>query len=165
MLHLVTEVVASLAGATTDSTPLWEQWAAPEAVERLVQLGGLTLLAWLFATGRIITKSQHESRVADLEKYADAEKAANDANHEREMRRASEHYTELAAEKDRRFEGMKESRDMWKQAAEFQTQRADAATEQLLEVNEVAGLALQAIQGLDKAVASLPSEEEAGVQA
>lgn len=143
-------VAASLADVATDPS-LAEQWLSPATLDRIVQLGGLTLLAILFARGAIITRGQHESRVADLVKYADAEKTASDANHDRELKQMATHHLEMKAEMDRRFDGMKESRDSWRDVARQQTTRADQATTQLLEANELAGLAIQQMEAVETA--------------
>jgi hypothetical protein len=135
--------------------PLWEQWLSPVALERLIQFGGLGFLVFLFATGRILTSKQHEARFADLVKYADAEKAASDANHARELEQMANHHLDMMREKDVRFDGMKESRDSWRDLARNATTRADLATSQLMESNEVVGLAVQQIQALEAAVGAV----------
>jgi hypothetical protein len=154
LLDLVGVYVLTIAAEVIvdPSVPLWEQWLSPTAIERLVQFGGLGFLAWLFATGRIITNKQHEARVADLMKYADAEKVASDANHARELAQAEARRIEMMREKDVRFDGMKESRDSWRDLARNANSRADLATNQLMESNEVVGLAVQQIQALEAAV-------------
>lgn len=161
-------MLASLLSLTIDGSTqdpsIVELWLTPSTFESVLQLGGLTLLAFLFATGRILTKGQHEQRVADLVKYADAEKEASDANHTRELQQMAAHHLEVMGEKDRRFDGMKESRDAWRDTARVQTERADQATMQLLESNELAALAVQQIQGIEAAArAASPGDKGAEV--
>lgn len=153
--------LASQAAADPANLELWEQWLTPVALERLIQFGGLGFLAWLFASGRILTNKQHEARFADLVKYADAEKKASDENHARELQQMASHHLDMMREKDVRFDGMKESRDSWRDIARVSTQRADLATAQLVESNEVVGLAVQQIQALEAAVGAVHDESAA----
>lgn len=155
-------MIAAEATTTTDPT-LWEQWASPATLDRMLQLGGLTLLAVLFARGAIITRGQHEQRVADLTKYHDAAVKAQEERHTRELQQAAGHHLEMMSEKDRRFDGMKESRDAWRQTSQNQTQRADHATEQLLEANELAGLAIQQMEAMEAAARAVSPQEGAEV--
>lgn len=160
MLFLVMIAGAAAAGGGS----FWDQWLTPQTIDRFAQLGGLTFLAVLFARGAIITRSQHESRVADLEKYADAEKTASDANHQRELQQMAQHHLETMSEKDKRFDGMKESRDAWRETAQVQTGRADRATDQLLEMNELTGLAIQQLQALEQAARTASPADMEGAE-
>lgn len=157
-------LLMALADITTSSDMTWwQQWLQPSTLDRMVQLGGLTLLAILFARGSIITKGQHDARIADLVKYADAEKLASDESHKRELQQMASHHLELMSEKDRRFDGMKESRDAWRETSQTQTARADQATAQLMEMNELAGLAVQQLKGLEDAAAAASAARRAEV--
>lgn len=150
--------------ATTDPS-LWQQWLSPATLDRVVQLGGLTLLAILFARGAILTKGQHEQRIADLKDYAAAERTAEDERHRREIQQMASHHLEMMSEKDVRFDGMKESRDVWRESSKHHEARADMATTQLLEANELAGLAIQQMEAVETAArtATTSSPVESGV--
>lgn len=61
------------------------------------------------------------------------------------------HHAELVAEKDARYAELKESRDYYRTARIEERDRADMATEQLLESVEVAKASMQALTALDEA--------------
>lgn len=148
------------ADATTSDPSLTEVWLSPATLDRVLQLGGLTLLAILFARGSILTKGQHEQRIQDLKDYAAAERKAEDERHAREVQQVASHHLEMMSEKDKRFDGMKESRDAWRDSSQQQTHRADHATDQLLEANELAGLAIQQMEAMETAARAVTSPQE-----
>lgn len=153
-------VAASVADAATTDPTLWEQWLSPATFDRVLQLGGLTLLAILFARGAIITRGQHEQRVQDLASYHSAALKAEDERHQREIQQMATHHLEMMTEKGARFDGMKESRDSWRDVARTHAARADQATAQLIEANELTGLAIQQMEAVEAAAraASLPEK-------
>lgn len=106
------------------------EWLAglPTLAEVLTQMG-IGALVLLFATGVIITRWQHNSRVADLK-----------AHHEREL-----------AAKDERIAGLEESRLYWRTAAEKHDERADKALDALGEFTEVGELVTDVMRGLKRA--------------
>lgn len=73
------------------------------------QTVGLAALALLFASDRILTKGQHERRIADLEKA----------------------HAALFAERDNRLSDMTTSRDYYREARNAEAERADALAGQL----------------------------------
>ena len=126
-----------------ESTPpsLWQWFAASASVEGLMQAGGLITLAMLFATGRIITLGQHESRILDLK-----------AHHEKEMSILAEGHKLLLSEKEARYRETEEQRDQYREAAEIQKERADKLTDQVSEVGELAKVSAHLITALGEAV-------------
>lgn len=160
-------LLTALAAVTTaaDDAAWWHQWLLPSTLDRVMQLGGLTLLAILFARGSILTKGQHDQRIADLKDYSAAERAAEDERHKREIQQMASHHLEMMSEKDVRFDGMKESRDVWRESSRHHEARADMATTQLLEANELAGLAIQQMEAVETAArtATTSSQTESGV--
>lgn len=109
----------------------WEWLTTTTSVESMLSTLGLGALAVLFATNRIITKGQHESRVADLKEH---------------------HARELAAA-DKRLEATDESRREWRAAAGSERERADTATATANELgSELGGLAVRLLSSIDETV-------------
>lgn len=81
-------------------------------LESLAQAAGLGLLVFLFGTDRILTKGQHERRVADIV-------AA---------------HVQLLSERQARMDDLKASRDYHRDTAKVESDRADRLAEQLREV-------------------------------
>lgn len=95
----------------------------------IVSGGGLVTMVVLFATDRILTKGQHERRVADLV-----------AHHESELK-----------DKDDRYDEMREARDLNAASRDLERERADKVFDQLVDSVEVAKAAVHALTSLDEA--------------
>ena len=108
---------------------IWDWITGTARVDSILSTLGLGALAVLFATNRIITKGQHEARVADLKGF-----------HEREL-----------AGKDERIDALDESRRYWRDAAESQRSRADKVTDMLGEFTELGRLSVHALTAIDEA--------------
>lgn len=147
-LSAAASTVTEAAAATV---PLWEQWLSPAGVESIVKNGGLVLLAYLFFTGRIITEKQHLARVADALNAINARIEDLIANHARELAQKDVTYGAMVTEKDSAYSEMKESRDYYRGARLEEKDRADRATEQLLESSEIARTATHALVALGEA--------------
>lgn len=80
---------------------------------------GLGALAFLFARDLILTRGQHDRRVADLVRHYDALAA------ERDLR---------DAERELRYSEMKTSRDYYREARNTEADRANRVTQQLAEL-------------------------------
>lgn len=131
------------AAAAASSDPLWwQQWLTPAGLESLAKTGGLVLLAWLFFTGRIVTAKMHEARVADLATH-----------HARELAQKDAAYEAMVEADGRAYGEMKESRDYYRGARLEEKSRADRATEQLVESNEIARAATHALTALSEVAA------------
>lgn len=131
----------------------WEQWLTPAGISDLIKNGGLVLLAWLFFTGKIITSKQHEDRVADIVKAHDDRAKGQDGHHSRELAQKDESYTSMVAEKEARYFEMKESRDYYRGARLEEKVRVERLTDQLLETNEIARAATNALTALSEVAA------------
>lgn len=109
----------------------WSNVLSNTSVDQLLNTFGLGALAVLFATNRIITKGQHEARIADLKAF-----------HARELEAA-----------DKRLEATDESRKEWKAAASAERDRADVATAKANELGtELGGLAVNLLASIDETV-------------
>lgn len=109
----------------------WEWLTTTTSVDSMLSTLGLGALAVLFATNRIITKGQHESRITDLKEH---------------------HARELAAA-DKRLEAVDESRREWRAAAGTERERADTATSTANELgSELGGLAVRLLSSIDETV-------------
>jgi len=120
------DVLAFIAGLATSSAPFFNV------------AGGFTLTA-LFATDRVLTRGQHERRVADMVKA-----------HEKELASLHEYHAAILNEKDKAFDKMEKSRDFYRDAVDVHRGRADSATEALGEVSrELAGVTSQLLAAFD----------------
>lgn len=137
----------------------WEQWLTPAGISGIVRDGGLVLLAWLFFTGKIITSKQHDLRVADVEKAFDGRTADLIENHARELAQKDATYDAVVGANGRAYSEMKESRDYYRGARLEEKNRADRATEQLIETNEIARAATHALVALSDQAAALSEGE------
>lgn len=125
-------VLARFAEATQGEP--WTEWLTPSGLKDIVETGGVVVLAYLLFTGRVITERMHANRTADLTDH-----------HAREIAEKDRGYNAMVAAKDRAYDEMKESRDYYREARLEEKLRADRATEQLVEGNEVARAATQAL--------------------
>lgn len=118
---------------------LWEWFASTASVSDLVTALGLGTLAILFSSDRIITKGQHERRVADLQKHHERELTEKDAAHERER-------VAWAS----RNEDLKETMEGYKVATREERARADRATEALTRVADALNVNAHVLQAIEQ---------------
>lgn len=117
------------------------QWiTSTTTVDGVFSALGLGALAVLFATDRILTKGQHERRVADLVKHYDKVIADSSAHHQ-----------EVIADKNDRYAELKESRDYWRGASIKDKERADQAVGVVADVAELAKTTNQLLSAFDEA--------------
>lgn len=109
---------------------VWEWLTTTTSVDALLQGAGLLTLAFLFARDLILTRGAHLRRVADL----------------------VDHHTRELAEKDARIAEIRESRQEWKDAAQLQSTRADAATSTVSAMAESLGRVEHVLESLDRAL-------------
>jgi hypothetical protein len=120
-----------------------EWWQGLGAV--LVALG-LSPAPWILglAAGRIQftapAREAYDARVVDIK----------DA-HAKAIAELVAHHAALVVEKDRAYAEMQRSRDYYRTARLEEAERADRATEQLLEVVELAKTSAHALEALDEA--------------
>lgn len=149
MLALLAQLVADV---QTDPPPesFWQWFTANISVDGLLNTAGLGLLAVLFARDLILTKAQHERRVADIVKandlrFADAERA-----HAAELHAKDQRYEDMLGEKIERYSEMKDSRDDYRDAAEKYKDRNEALTDGVIESNKAMAVAATALQSLER---------------
>ncbi len=111
---------------------------------------GLGALAVLFATNRILTVGQHNSRVADIVKAHVESRAELVRNNAEAIAQQERYHAAIIAEKDRAFAVVEKSRDGYKEATEVERGRADRATDALGEFTELGKLATQLLRSLDE---------------
>lgn len=121
---------------------VWEWISTTTTIDSIFSTLGLGALAVLFATNRILTRGQHETRIADLK-----------AHHERELKQKDATYNAMKEADATAYSEMRASRDYYRGARFEEKARADRATEQLLETNEIARAATHALTALSEVAA------------
>ena len=116
---------------------VWEWFSTTASVDSVLTALGLTGLAFLFATDRIITKAQHVRRVQDL---------------------LDHHARELAAQAER-ISDEKATTEFWKETARVERERADKALAIVGEALPVLADLKHILESLDRA---LPPSEGVG---
>lgn len=125
-----------------DPGDLWSWFYTQVSVQGVLNITGLTLLVILFSRDMILTKGQHERRVADLTKakddrYADMVRE-KDSRIEDILRNTGERYTD-----------MRDSRDAYRDTADELENRNRTLTDAVVESNRSLGVAATALQSLD----------------
>lgn len=126
-----------LATATpTASVPGWWEWLSGSlSVSDIISGSGLAFIVGLFATRKIITIGDHRARVADLEKF----------------------YEARLAEKDDRYEELRESKNYWREAHNEQRARAEKAEDGVRELGvEYAQLSNHLLGSIEQAAEVTP---------
>lgn len=128
---------------------IWTWFVNNTAPNELVTNLGIGTFLILFATNRILTLGQHNSRIAELKDH-----------HTRELAQKDSAYEAMVLAKDTAYDEMKESRNYYRGARLEEKNRADKATEQLVESNEIARAATHALTALST-VAQEASHDQA----
>lgn len=126
-----------LATATPDAAvPGWWEWVSGSlSVSDIISGSGLAFIVGLFATRKIITIGDHRARVADLEKF----------------------YEARLAEKDDRYEELRESKNYWREAHNEQRARAEKAEDGVRELGvEYAQLSNHLLGSIEQAAEVTP---------
>jgi hypothetical protein len=132
--------------------PDWGSWLGDTiSAQSILQLLGGGILILLFATNRILTRGQHLDRIADLQKHHAAEMVAAEERRKGDVAAAEAKYTLMLSEKDARYSEQKEQLVYWQNTAERHDVRANKATEQLVEMNELAKLSVHAFASFEEA--------------
>lgn len=155
MIGLAMAAVASAAepSLTLDLLNL-EAW---QAFVGIIVALGLSPAPWILglALGRIqFTGPAERNYTARTDELKEAHKREVDSikqSAREQLLGAVEHHSNLIAEKDARYAELKDSRDYYRKARIEERDRADAATEQLLDSVEVAKASMQALTALDEA--------------
>lgn len=121
------------AAAPVPSAGFWDWVGGTLSVSDVISGSGLALIVGLFATRKILTIGDHRSRIADQEKY----------------------YEARLAEKDSRFDEMRDSRDYWRDAHNEQRTRAEKAEDGVREfADEYAKLSNHLLGSIEQAAGS-----------
>lgn len=121
---------------------IWEWFTTNSTPSDIFTTLGVGTLAVLFSTNRILTLGQHNARISDLK-----------GHHARELAQAKDAYEAMVDADARAYAEMKESRDYYRGARLEEKGRADRATDQLLESNEIARAATHALTALSEVAA------------
>jgi hypothetical protein len=133
-------MLLAIAAMIVNPADPWAWLTDTISAQSIFQLLGGGVLVVLFATGRIVTIGQLRRELAALSKHHDAE-----------MDQAEAKYNLMIAETDRRYSELREQRDYWQNTADRHDQRATKATEQLVEMNELAKLGVHALTSFEEA--------------
>ncbi len=151
MVEVVAAVyTAWVAAATTSDTPtdIWSWFLANVTLQGTVNVAGLALLVVLFSRDLILTRSQHERRVADIVKNYDERSAEREAAHDDAMQAKDDRYADLMA----RYAEMKESRDYYREARLQEPDGKREVVEALIRSNEGLQVAARGLAALDQLV-------------
>lgn len=135
-----------------NQSDFWQWFYSNVSVQGLLNTAGLGLLALLFARDLILTKAQHERRVADMVKAFDARVADMEKAHASELKAKDDRFADMQAEKAERYSEMKESRDEYREAADELQTRNKALTDGVIESNKAMAVAATALQSLETVV-------------
>lgn len=128
----------------------WQWFTTNVSVDGLLNTAGLGLLAVLFARDLILTKAQHERRVADITKAHDLRIADMEKAHQAELHAKDQRYEDMLGEKVERYGEMRDSRDDYRATAERYKDRNEALTDGVIESNKAMAVAATALQSLDR---------------
>lgn len=118
------------AAASVPSAGFWDWVGGTLSVSDVISGSGLALIVGLFATRKILTIADHRSRISDLERF----------------------HTAQLAEKDSRFDEMRDSRDYWRDAHNEQRTRAEKAEDGVREfADEYAKLSNHLLGSIEQA--------------
>src|SRR5687768_1445187 len=135
----------------------WSWFYGNVSIQGLLNTAGLGLLALLFARDLILTKAQHERRVADTVKAYEARIADANVAHAAELKAKDDRYNDMLVERRERYNEMKESRDDYRDAVQEYQARNVALTQGVIESNKAMSVAASALQSLETVVKEGPS--------
>lgn len=118
--------------STPDVAPdgFWDWVGGTLSISDIISGSGLALIVGLFATRKILTIADHRARIADQEKY----------------------YEARLAEKEARFDEMRDSRNYWRDAHNEQRARAEKAEDGVREfADEYAKLSNHLLGSIEQA--------------
>lgn len=130
----------------------WAWFSASVPAGALINGGGLLALAGLFASDRILTKGQHERRMADRKESYDLLTKALTDSHSAAIAELAKHHAVVLAEKEARYTELEKSRDYYRDGRIEERDRADKVTDQLAAgFNEFGQLTTHLLQSFDEA--------------
>jgi len=131
----------------SDPTDIWQWFMANVTIQGTVNILGLSLLVILFSRDLILTKGQHERRVADISKNYFDRANEREAAHDEAMLAKDERYADLLT----RYAEMKESRDYYRQSRIQEQDGKDKVVSALIESNKGLHVAARALAAFDQA--------------
>lgn len=161
MLLTAAFLLVSSATDATASPDFWMWLSRTLTVEGTLNIAGLVLLVVLFSRDLILTKGQHERRIADKEKsHQEAMAAKDDRIRDLEAAKvaalaaADVRYNDMVAEKDSRYGEMRDSRDYYRSARLAEQTEKEELIGQLVDANRGLQVAARALGALEQAVPS-----------
>jgi hypothetical protein len=148
-------VIAAVAASTGDfeTTPdIWTWVARTLTVEGTLNIAGLVLLVVLFSRDLILTRGQHQRRVADMETAHGKLLAEINRAHAAELAAEKQRYADMFAEKSERYSEMRDSRDYYRDARLAEQTKVQTLTSELVESNKGLRVAARALGALEQAV-------------
>jgi len=144
------------AGADVTVTPppndFWSWFYTNVSLDGVFNTLGLGVLAILFARDLILTKAQHERRVADIVKGYDQRIADMERAHAAELSGKDARLEDFKLGAGERYSEMKESRDTYRDGAEELQNRNKDLTDALVDANKAMAVSAKALDALDTVV-------------
>jgi hypothetical protein len=129
---------------------VWDWFTSTTPAGAVVSGVGVAAFVMAILTDRLMTKGQHDRRVADIIIARDKIVTALEAAHAAAIAELVRHHDNLAAVKELAYNELKASRDYYRQARLEERDRADKVTDQLAEVAELAKLTTHLLSSLDE---------------
>lgn len=135
---------------------IWAWFFQNITVQGTLNITGLVLLVVLFSRDLILTKGQHERRVADIKSGYDLRIEELNAAHKAELDGKDARYSDMFAEKVERYAEMKESRNYYRDGRRLERDTNRELVGQLVENNKGLAVAARALGALQEAAESMP---------
>lgn len=144
------------AGADVTVTPppadFWQWFYTNVSLDGVFNTLGLGILAVLFARDLILTKAQHERRVADIVKGYDQRIADMEKAHAAELAGKDARLDDFRLVSAERYSEMKESRNTYRDGADELQNRNKDLTDALVDANKAMAVSARALDSLDTVV-------------
>lgn len=128
----------------------WEWFTSTTPAGAVVSGVGVTVFVMAILSDRLLTKGQHDRRVADLLAARDKIIGNLKEAHAGAIAEIVKHHDKLIGVKDVAYSELKDSRDYYRVARLEERDRADKVTDQLAEVAELARLTNHLLGSLDE---------------
>lgn len=135
---------------------IWAWFFQNITVQGTLNITGLVLLVVLFSRDLILTKGQHERRVADIKSGYDLRIEELNAAHKAELDGKDARYGDMLSEKVERYAEMKESRNYYRDGRRLERDTNRELVGQLVENNKGLAVAARALGALQEAAESMP---------
>lgn len=139
-------------GQPVEQQDFWSWFYTNVSLDGVFNTLGLGILAVLFARDMILTKAQHERRVADIQKANDLRVADMEKAHEAEIAGWRARLEDVRTSDGERYSEMRESRDTYREAAEVSQTRNNELTDALVDANKGMAVSVKVLEALDTVV-------------